>query len=244
MKRLYLDIGNSGCKLFGKMSSGEWDVWFRGDAGSVNSELRKRILNHADEIIACSVREDLLNRFRDEISSIPLRVIRSTAIPLEMLRYDTPETLGADRFLACYGARSLSKKSVVVIDAGSACTVDLMTDAGVYEGGVIMPGLGLIQRTVREHLPELPEPGEKLPAQWPGKSTVTSLQWGTSGAFLAALEGFVNRFRNENPTADIWLTGGDSPQLAEWLGRSMTVRQHPWLLPVGMEAYSESVDSF
>jgi len=55
--------------------------------------------------------------------------------------YQTPESLGVDRWLAAIAAWYSTRQAVIVIDAGTAVTVDAVTRAGVFIGGVIMPGL-------------------------------------------------------------------------------------------------------
>src|SRR5690606_15055978 len=64
-----------------------------------------------------------------------------TALPIA-LNYHTPHTLGMDRIAAAVGAwHRFPDQNVLVIDAGSCVTYDLVTAAGFFEGGVISPGL-------------------------------------------------------------------------------------------------------
>src|SRR5690606_23962856 len=62
--------------------------------------------------------------------------------------YESPLDLGADRWLAVVAAYSRLAKSCVVVDAGSAITVDLVSDQGRHLGGYIAPGLQLMRRSL------------------------------------------------------------------------------------------------
>ena len=55
--------------------------------------------------------------------------------------YRDPERLGVDRWLALIAARERSKQPTVIVDAGSACTIDLLDSEGRHLGGYILPGL-------------------------------------------------------------------------------------------------------
>lgn len=241
MERIYLDIGNSGFKLFKRSPDRTWTLLQKG-----SDEDAERIAEHFLSLnreavpVVSSVREDLLQKFRKRLNGRPIEMIRASSIPEKMLDYDTPETLGIDRFLACLGAFSLSNSTVIVVDAGSACTIDLMTSDSVFRGGVIMPGLGILHNSVRNQLPELPDVERQIPARWPGKSTVQSLEWGINGTFLMALKGFLKKYQKEGGEAAIWLTGGDSEFLFQSLRDEFPVQRNSYLLPEGMAHFSEN----
>jgi type III pantothenate kinase len=96
--------------------------------------------------------------------------------------------------LVCLAAwKETGGEDVIVIDAGSACTVDLMTKKGVFKGGIIMPGIQIIKHSMRTRLPELPEVPDSIPNEWPGKSTAECIAWGVNGGFLLAIRGFIER---------------------------------------------------
>ncbi|MCC5914049.1 MAG: type III pantothenate kinase [Balneolaceae bacterium] len=241
MERIYLDIGNSGFKLFKRNTDRKWTLLQKGgdeDAGQI-AEYVLSLNGEADPIV-CSVREDLLQKFQSKLNGRSIEIIRTSSIPAKLLDYETPETLGVDRFLACLGAFSLSSSDVIVVDAGSACTIDLMTSDTVFRGGVIMPGLGILHNSVRNQLPELPNVERQIPARWPGKTTVKSLEWGINGAFLFSLKGFLKKYMEEYSEAEIWLTGGDSEFLFQSLREEYSVQRNSYLLPEGMALFSEN----
>jgi type III pantothenate kinase len=73
-------------------------------------------------------------------------------------RYRNPEQLGADRFAAALGARSLAPgKALVVATCGTATTVDAVSADGDFLGGMILPGLGLMLGSLARGTAQLPE---------------------------------------------------------------------------------------
>jgi type III pantothenate kinase len=74
---------------------------------------------------------------------------RREAFGLRVL-YETPETLGADRFAALIGARHRTQRACVVVDCGTAVTVDALAENGDYLGGAILPGLAMMRAALTE----------------------------------------------------------------------------------------------
>jgi type III pantothenate kinase len=84
-----------------------------------------------------------------------LRVRRDLEIPIRhALRDDT--TVGTDRLLNALAAYRKSKQACVIVDAGTAITVDFVDGQGVYHGGAIAPGLDMMLRALHEHTAALP----------------------------------------------------------------------------------------
>ena len=138
---------------------------------------------------------------------------------------ENPETVGIDRLLnaVAANARRPEGSSVIVVDAGTAVTVDFVNEKGVFRGGAILPGLRLMARSLHEYTALLPlvEPIPPLP-DWPGLSTVAAIEagvfWAVAGGILALI--------NRGPTHPlVFLTGGDAALLAPALGE-----QHPYHL--------------
>ena len=70
--------------------------------------------------------------------------------------YDNPAQLGADRWAALIGARRLHAGDCLVVSAGTATTVDLLTADGRFQGGLILPGVELMQRALAGGTAQLP----------------------------------------------------------------------------------------
>jgi type III pantothenate kinase len=112
----------------------------------------------------------------------------------------------------------------VVVDAGSAITVDWVDAAGAFCGGAILPGLRLMALALHEHtafLPLIPIPNGAPPA--PGTSTPAAMElgvfWSAVGGVLAVLDAYRRRFDAEPA---VFLTGGDAASLHSALGPRVT----------------------
>jgi type III pantothenate kinase len=104
-------------------------------------------------------------------------------------RYDEPSQLGIDRWAALIGARRLSSDPCVVVNAGTAMTVDALTAEGEFIGGIIVPGFDLMHESLAAHTARLSaERGNFTPFPRRTRDAITS------GA-IQALCGAVERMR-------------------------------------------------
>ncbi len=128
--------------------------------------------------------------------------------------YQNIETLGIDRWLAMLAAFRSAKSAVCVVDCGSAITVDLINADGQHEGGFIVPGLQLMQRSLGEHTANLKYDPQATIDIEPGKNTAVAINHGVLVMALGMLEK-VNQHRGLNRRW--YLTGGDSTVLAPFI---------------------------
>ena len=70
--------------------------------------------------------------------------------------YDHPEQLGPDRWAALIAARAIHQGPCLVVNSGTATTVDVLSAGGVFEGGLILPGVELMRFVLHEHTGRLP----------------------------------------------------------------------------------------
>lgn len=244
MNALYLDIGNTSLKLASQGEAG-WEVLWHEPLGVNLGSFVDLINRHAEDgmnvIYTSSVRKDITRKIREAAPDINFQVLSASQIPDYKINYSTVQTLGLDRFLGCLGAFHISNNhAVIVIDTGSACTVDFMDESGVYQGGVIMPGLDLLKKSIRRYLPELPDVDSVIPENWPGKSTQDSLRWGVNGMFRAAIESWIVKFKELDGDARIFITGGNSSDLKRLLANTEYIR-HANLLFEGMKIFVDKI---
>ncbi len=92
-----------------------------------------------------------------ELSEIEVLNLNSrTNIPIK-INYSTPDTLGPDRIAAIVAAyNKFRNTNVLVIDAGTAVTFDILTSMGIYEGGNISPGLSMRFKSLNVFTGKLP----------------------------------------------------------------------------------------
>ena len=159
---------------------------------------------------------DLLDRY----AAGSLHVLSVADLPIEV-RVDEPEKVGIDRLLSAMAANRLRKggRSAVVVSLGTACTVNLISGDGAFEGGAILPGITMSAAALysgTSALPLLSSPGNEVPDDGVGKSTqaaiAAGLFWGLVGA-VRELSSRMTRSCQESP--QLFLTGGDAPRLAE-----------------------------
>lgn len=135
----------------------------------------------------------------------------NTPLPL-LNRYQTPDTLGYDRIAAAMGAYTIfPEKNVLVIDAGTAITYDLVTAEGEYLGGNISPGMAIRFKSLNKYTNRLPllERASEKPNIL-GSSTKEAIQSGIINGILFELDGFIGAFTQQHPELKVVLTGGDA----------------------------------
>lgn len=129
--------------------------------------------------------------------------------------YEQYQRLGLDRWLAVVGAYQLSRKASLVIDLGTAVTVDFVTADGAHLGGFICPGLPLMRTQLQTHTRrtryDSDEAARALEGLLPGRATAEAVERGC----LLMLRGFVSsqvQMAAEVLGAefDVFLTGGDA----------------------------------
>lgn len=151
----------------------------------------------------------------DFLPSIPVFEINVACIPSGKIDYKTKETLGIDRVLAAFGAFSLSHSACVVVDSGSATTIDVIDDSGCFLGGVIAPGLEGIHAGMKVKAPKLPEISTEIPTSFPGKSTKECLQWGMNVFFVDGISAAISRSAQVLEKAEIFILGGNADLFRE-----------------------------
>jgi len=101
-------------------------------------------------------------------------------------RYADAAQLGADRWAALIGARHLHPGPCLVVMAGTATTVDVLDGAGVFQGGVILPGLQLMRESLSRNTAQLKEEAGAF-APLP-RSTADAIASGCLNAQIGAIE--------------------------------------------------------
>ena len=131
-------------------------------------------------------------------------------LPID-IRYQTPETLGKDRIAAAVGAIFLQPgKDILVIDAGTAVTYEVVTAAGIYLGGNISPGMTTRFRALNRYTQQLPLVNKKEEVPLIGSSTETAILAGVVNGMVYEMDGFIDELRKKYPEIYVFLTGGHS----------------------------------
>jgi type III pantothenate kinase len=133
--------------------------------------------------------------------------------PSEHVRtmYQAPEKLGADRWAAILGARALSTSNALIINAGTATTIDLLGSNGVHYGGWILPGLTLMQKSLEANTAQLPLAAREMDQQGFATSTNNAIIGGCDAAQVGAIQCALDVAKEmHQPVEKIWLDGGNA----------------------------------
>ncbi|MCY2996381.1 MAG: type III pantothenate kinase [Planctomycetota bacterium] len=150
------------------------------------------------------------------------QLLQNQLLPIE-IRVDQPERVGTDRLLAAVAVNGLRQadRAAIIIDAGTAITVDLVSADGAFQGGVILPGFGMMARALARDTDLLPLVEGSLNDQPPavvGKSTVAAIRsglyWGSVGAVCELVRRIAGGVDHE---LEIFVAGGDAARLAPYL---------------------------
>lgn len=183
---LGVDIGNSAAKaaiVEGSviLGSGRLDTSVAG-ADDLLDGLRVLAGAHDEPpraIVAVSVVDRWTERLERaaEALGLPLTVVAASHVPISTALV-RPDATGPDRLVAAWAASTLHGTPVIVVDLGTATTVDAVDADGFFLGGAILPGLGLGAQALAEGTARLPRVELGLPLEAIGSDTVSALQSG------------------------------------------------------------------
>ena len=126
----------------------------------------------------------------------PLLVAGAGTVPLA-IRVDRPSDVGADRLVNALAAGRLYGTPAVVVDFGTATTLDCVAADGAYVGGAIAPGLELGLEALAARTAKLPRIELRAPDRAIGRDTVSAMQAGTIFGYQALATGLLERVRRE-----------------------------------------------
>ncbi len=129
--------------------------------------------------------------------------------------YERPELLGPDRWAALIAARGLHNGACLVVNAGTATTVDMLGADGRFLGGVILPGVELMRFVLHEHTGRLPLQEGRY-TETP-RNTLDAIETGCRHAQAGAIERMYRAFRELDGTPLCILAGGAGRPLMEQL---------------------------
>ncbi len=209
---LCLDSGNTRVKW--GLRQGE--TWI--DRGTISAGGVAALAVAADRIVACNVAGASAQAAIEALAvrlGVRVEWVRSQANQCGVINgYEHPQQLGADRWAALVGARRLWDGSCLVVNAGTATTIDVLTADGVFRGGLILPGVTLMRESLAANTANLPvAAGEyrELPT-----NTFDAIAAGASMATLGAIERMFDQLATD-PGALCLLSGGAAPSLAAHL---------------------------
>lgn len=235
---LCLDAGNTRLK-WGLRAAGAW--------------LQQGVLAHDEtktlaaalpfgvkRMVACNVAGSAIGARIEALATslaVPLEWFVSTAAVDGVTNgYDNPAQLGPDRWAALVGAHVLHEGPALVVMAGTATTIDLLDNEGVFRGGLILPGIDLMRRALARNTAALPEARgvyREVPT-----NTDDAIVSGCLHATLGAIERMARRLADDDFAC--LLSGGSSDLLAPHL--DLPLRRVDNLVLEGLAWHAEQGD--
>lgn len=121
-----------------------------------------------------------------------------------------PREIGPDRIVDAVSAYEQYGGPIIVVDFGTATTYDLVTDSGVFLGGIISPGIRISANALWNNTANLPEIEIKSPGVVIAKETVSSMQAGLFYGTIGQSEYIIRKIKEESGLTDVKVvaTGG------------------------------------
>ncbi len=155
------------------------------------------------------VQEKLLTYLQAKLNKFIL-LNEKTLLPVKV-GYETPHTLGHDRLAAAVGGYTLQPdQDLLIIDAGTAITYDVVEASGLYLGGNISPGMTTRFRALHDYTQKLPLVFEQERIPLIATNTVAAIQAGVVNGIVFEMDGYIDELRLKYPNLFIFLTGGHS----------------------------------
>jgi len=241
---LTIDIGNTRSKL----AIFEGDKLLETHVLDRNEEddaLHSFLKSHTEvQHIICSTvgnPSSAVNSYNGSAAIINLN--QQTPLPITN-KYGTPESLGADRISNAVGAAHLFPKSnILVIDAGTCVTLDIVNEKNEYVGGSISNGIQMrfqALNTFTENLPLIGHDDSKYP-DLIGHSTEGSIRSGVINGVLAELYRMIEQYNSQYSNLKILVTGGDATYIEQGLYNQIDSKKNeifadPNLVHIGLNA--------
>ncbi len=171
-----------------------------------------------DDVVICSVVPPLLLIFEE----VCKRYLKKTPLVVEAgvktgvrIDMDNPREVGPDRIVNAVAAHHLYGGPVIVIDMGTATTMDVVAKGGKYIGGAIAPGIAIATEALFTRTAVLPRIELSLPKKAIGRNTVAAMQSGIVFGYIGLIEGLITRIQAElDEKAKVVAVGGFATLMA------------------------------
>ncbi len=131
-------------------------------------------------------------------------------VPLS-IQYGTSNTLGMDRLCnAVYAFNRMKTEYAITVDVGTCIKFDIVHRTQGYLGGSISPGIDLRYKSLHNYTDKLPLISNKLPLDYVGTDTETSIRSGVMNGINAEINEMVEQYRKRFSSLTFFMTGGDA----------------------------------
>jgi len=240
--RLLIDAGNSRVK-WALLDNGYWKTGASGRA-----EFAAVLKDNMDSGVSpgsvhiCSTRSQAFNQQLTVLIQDMFGIEAEFVWPQRraygvMNRYEPVDSLGADRWAALVAVKSICHNAAIIIDCGTAVTIDALNTDGVFEGGVIFPGVELALQSLNQ--------ADNLDVAGQGPTTVfaRSSQQAMYSGVIYSLAGAINRIVLEMRKklglgVSIYICGGDAGKVFDLIDHN--VIKEPDLVMTGLKVIAEA----
>ena len=220
---LVIDMGNSVAKV-AVVDKGHIVCSFKTE--NLDTQELEKVLVSQKEIsqaIVCSVRgyedgcaAEVMALLGERLGRV-IKLDHTVAVPLKNL-YSTPHTLGSDRMAAAVGGATMFPESnLLVVDFGTAITIDMVTAKGEYLGGNISPGATTRFKSLNAFTGTLPLKELTGDVSLLGDSTSKAIESGVVNGILYEIEGYIRDVTARYGSVKVIFTGGDGNFFAKRL---------------------------
>ena len=220
---LVLSLGNSRLGI-GTFAAGELGPVIhvlhgqRGDwAKQIGDQWQRLVKRDLPAIVAASVNPALDEPLEEAVAQATGRrtlwIPKDIDLPIKVLT-EQPEQTGVDRVLNIAAAYEQMGKACVVVDAGTAITIDCCNDAGEFLGGAISPGVSMMLDALNQRTARLPRVDFEIPAGPFGQTTRDAILQGIYHGVRGMVKELVEQYATElGQWPEIIATGGDAQTL-------------------------------
>jgi type III pantothenate kinase len=153
--------------------------------------IKSPFLNESKNILVASVNPDMESVFYKSLGEKHkkkiLKIGREIKLRIPIL-VENPQIVGIDRLLNALAAYRRTKSSTIIIDFGTAITIDIVSKGGEFLGGLILPGIRTSAYALNKQTALLPEVDIKRPAKIIGKNVEDAIKagiyFGTVGSVI------------------------------------------------------------
>lgn len=167
-----------------------------------------------DGFFAASVVPKISKLLLKRVKNPKLHFITYKDIPLKYKRVKNIEKVGIDRLINSYSAHLSCKRDSIIVGLGTATIVDGVTSEGEYVGGMILPGVGTMLKSLHENTAMLPDVAFSPVPDNVGLDTKTAMMLGAQLATLGGINEAIDKLRTLLPGARVIVTGGWSKVFA------------------------------
>jgi type III pantothenate kinase len=188
-------------------------------AGHIRQAWEQIRLRDNAAIVGASVNPQMAQAVEEAVDEVASRRVvwvgKNLELPIKVLT-DQPEHTGIDRVLNVAAAYEQLGHACVVVDAGTAVTVDFCNDAGEFIGGAIAPGIDMQLDALHERTAQLPRVTFAVPSEAIGRNTSQAILHGVYHGIRGMVKETVENFATEQGKwPEIIAAGGDAVRLFE-----------------------------